>query len=410
MLKVQKFGGTSVGSVENIVKVANIIRNTNFDHKVVVVVSAMAGATNRLVSLSQEVIEKTFATDSNGISYENEYDTVLSVGETTSSALLAIALNRLGIKAISLQGWQIPIITSPFHNKAMIESIDSEKLQELLQNGFIPIISGFQGVTSDNRITTLGRGGSDITALAIAAAMKVDECDIYTDVDGVYSADPRIIPNATLLPSMRYEEILEYASAGAKVLHPRAVEIAANYGIKVNIISTFSNVCGTTIEGGNMINDIKIEQRRVSGITIRKNCFFNKISGDSVEDILNYVKTTCCVHGQSNRVHNQLLEDQLIAIEPSVKEVSGIIISSKELDINTSSIFGIETFDNVSLISIIGYGIRNDMVIMSRILSFAQKYNVIYVQNSESMVQIFIHDQTNNADELVLELHTEFIG
>ena len=234
-----KFGGTSVANIDRIKAVALKIKSeVEKKNKIIAVVSAMSGVTNDLVSLVKQASE----------TYESsEYDAVLSSGEQVTSALLSIALQSLGIKSRSWLGWQIPIITNDVHGNARIKEIKKENILKSLDNGFVTIVSGFQGISSKNRITTLGRGGSDTSAVALAAAFSADRCDIYTDVDGIYTTDPRIVKNAKKLDYITYEEMLELASQGAKVLHTRSVALAMKYSVKLRVLSSFQNLPGTTV-------------------------------------------------------------------------------------------------------------------------------------------------------------------
>ena len=251
---VLKFGGTSVADVPQIKKIALKIKlEVELGYKVITVVSAMSGVTNNLINLVK---------DTSDIPPYSEYDTVLSTGEQVTSALLAIALNKLKIKARSWLGWQIPIVTDNTYGKSAIEEIKTENILNDLEINQVAIVSGFQGVSNDNRITTLGRGGSDTTAVAMAASFLADRCDIYTDVDGVYTSDPRIVKSAKKLEIITYEEMLELASQGAKVLQTRSVALAMKYGVKLRVLSSFENLPGTSIikEENNM------EKSEISGI------------------------------------------------------------------------------------------------------------------------------------------------
>ena len=251
---VLKFGGTSVADVSQIKKIALKIKlEVELGYKVITVVSAMSGVTNNLINLVK---------DTSDIPPYSEYDTVLSTGEQVTSALLAIALNKLKIKARSWLGWQIPIVTDNTYGKSAIEEIKTENILNDLEINQVAIVSGFQGVSNDNRITTLGRGGSDTTAVAMAASFLADRCDIYTDVDGVYTTDPRIVKSAKKLEIITYEEMLELASQGAKVLQTRSVALAMKYGVKLRVLSSFENLPGTSIikEENNM------EKSEISGI------------------------------------------------------------------------------------------------------------------------------------------------
>ena len=251
---VLKFGGTSVADVPQIKKIALKIKlEVEQGYKVITVVSAMSGVTNNLINLVKNTSD---------IPPYSEYDTVLSTGEQVTSALLAIALNNLKIKARSWLGWQIPIVTDNTYGKSAIEEIKTENILNDLEINQVAIVSGFQGVSNDKRITTLGRGGSDTTAVAMAASFLADRCDIYTDVDGVYTTDPRIVKSAKKLEIITYEEMLELASQGAKVLQTRSVALAMKYGVKLRVLSSFKNLPGTSIikEENNM------EKSEISGI------------------------------------------------------------------------------------------------------------------------------------------------
>ena len=253
-LLVLKFGGTSVADITRIKKVALKVKlEVDKGNKIIVVVSAMSGVTNDLINLVKETSEN----------YQlSEYDTILSSGEQITAALLSIALQALNIKSRSWLGWQVPIITNNFYGKALIKEIKTENISQSLDNDFVAIVSGFQGISGENRITTLGRGGSDTSAVALAAAFSADRCDIYTDVDGVYTTDPRIVKNARKLDYITYEEMLELASQGAKVLQTRSVALAMKYSVNLRVLSSFEDLPGTTIrnEGYNM------EKTEISGI------------------------------------------------------------------------------------------------------------------------------------------------
>jgi aspartate kinase len=252
---VMKFGGTSVADLDRIRNVANRVkREVEAGNEVAVVVSAMAGATNQLVKWCQELSPLHDA---------REYDTVVATGEQVTIGLLAIALQTIGVDARSWQGWQIPIVTDAAHGKARVESIDGRLLIERMQQGQVPVIAGFQGIEpARNRVTTLGRGGSDLSAVAVAAAVKADRCDIYTDVDGVYTTDPRIVPRARKLDRISYEEMLELASVGAKVLQTRSVELAMKQRVRVQVLSSFEDKPGSLV----VDEDEIVEQPIVSGI------------------------------------------------------------------------------------------------------------------------------------------------
>jgi len=258
---VMKFGGTSVADLARIHNVArHVKREVDAGHEVAVVVSAMSGKTNELVGWVQGMPK---ATGGNSPFFDaREYDAVVASGEQVTSGLLAIALQSMGIHARSWQGWQIPLRTDNAHGAARIESIDGAQIVERMGQGQVAVVAGFQGLSDNNRVTTLGRGGSDTSAVALAAALKAERCDIYTDVDGVYTCDPRIVTKARKLAKITYEEMLEMASLGAKVLQTRSVELAMNHRVRVQVLSSFEDKPGTLVVDEEEI----VEQAVVSGI------------------------------------------------------------------------------------------------------------------------------------------------
>jgi aspartate kinase len=258
-LIVQKFGGTSVGSIERIGQVAEkVARFRQEGHDVVVVVSAMSGETNRLIALAHEIQERPVP---------REMDVLISTGEQVTTALLSMSLNKLGVKAKSYNGSQVRILTDDSHTKARIREIDDKRLRASLEEGYVIVVAGFQGVDEHGNITTLGRGGSDTTAVALAAALKADECQIYTDVDGVYTTDPRVVDGARRLDQITFEEMLEMASMGSKVLQIRAVEFAGKYQVPLRVLHSFEEGPGTliTLEDAN-----KMETPTIAGIAFNR--------------------------------------------------------------------------------------------------------------------------------------------
>jgi aspartate kinase len=251
---VMKFGGTSVGDCDRIKNVARRVKSEfEAGNQVAVVVSAMSGVTNQLVDYCRQIAPLHDA---------REYDVVVSTGEQVTIGLLAIALRELGLRARSWTGWQVPIRTDDAHGKARIESIETDELLAAMEGGQIAVVAGFQGIGPENRITTLGRGGSDTSAVALAAALDADRCDIYTDVDGVYTTDPRIVAKARKLDKISYEEMLELASVGAKVLQTRSVEMAMKHRVRVQVLSSFEDKPGTLV----CDEDEIVEKELVSGI------------------------------------------------------------------------------------------------------------------------------------------------
>lgn len=265
---VMKFGGTSMAGTERIRNVAARVKHeVDAGNEVAVVVSAMAGETDRLVNFCREAAP---------LHDPREYDVVVAAGEQVTSGLLAITLQAMGVKARSWLGWQLPIRTSAAHASARIEDIDTTGLIAAMQSGEVAVIPGFQGLTADDRITTLGRGGSDTSAVAVAAAVKADRCDIYTDVDGVYTTDPRIVPRARKLAKVTYEEMLELASVGAKVLQTRSVGLAMKENVRVQVLSSFDDptdnpITGTLIVGDDEIGEDEMERQLITGIAHDKN-------------------------------------------------------------------------------------------------------------------------------------------
>ena len=252
---VQKFGGTSVADTQRIKEAAKKVAFEHSQgHQVVVVVSAMAGVTNKLIEFKNSVNNSLDA---------SEYDVVLSSGEQTSAALMALALQNMGVRARSWLGWQIPIWTDNVHGKARITGIETDLLENQLKENEIVVVAGFQGLTPDKRITTLGRGGSDLTAVALAGALRARQCDIFTDVEGIYTCDPRIVSSASKLDKITYEEMMEMSSLGAKVLQTRAVELAMNYNVRIQVRSAFIDSPGTYL----VSEDEIVEQQVVSGIS-----------------------------------------------------------------------------------------------------------------------------------------------
>ncbi len=255
---VQKFGGTSLAGVEQIKSQAERVKSeVDAGNQVAVVVSAMAGVTSQLAD---------WADDISNLYDVREYDVVVASGEQVTSGLMAMALQNLGITARSWLGWQVPISTDESHGKARIEGIDTAELERRLENGEVPVVAGFQGIGNDRRITTLGRGGSDVSAVALAAALGADRCDIFTDVDGVYTADPRIVAKARKLDKITYEEMLEMASQGARVLHTRSVALAMKRGVRLQVRSGFAAAPGTLV----VDEDEIVEKELVSGIAYKR--------------------------------------------------------------------------------------------------------------------------------------------
>ena len=261
-LIIQKYGGTSVGNVERIQNVANkVSKCVKEGHQVVVTVSAMSGETNRLTSLANVITNEPS---------KREMDVLLTTGEQVTIALLSMALQNIEHDAVSYTGWQVPITTNNVHSKARIESINGDKIKSQLDQGKVVVVAGFQGMSEEDNITTLGRGGSDTTAVALAAALSADECQIYTDVDGVYTTDPRVVPNAKRLDYITYDEMLEMASLGTKVLQSRSVEFASKYKVPLRVLSSMQEGGGTLLISEKDFEELDMEKPLISGIAFSR--------------------------------------------------------------------------------------------------------------------------------------------
>ncbi|NDB84586.1 MAG: aspartate kinase, partial [Alphaproteobacteria bacterium] len=276
-LLVLKFGGTSLGDIDRIKKVALMIHEIKLKgNDVAVVVSAMAGDTNKILSLCSDII------NNRSLSKSAEIDNALSTGETLSASLLCLAVMEMDLKAISLQAWQAGIRSNDTYQDAMITGLNSNIISDYIKRGYIPVLTGFQALNTKGRITTIGRGGSDTSAAIIAASIGADSCDIYTDVEGIYTLDPRLSDRAKIIKQISFEEVLELAGSGAKVLHPRCVEICMRYKIPLRVFSSFTNKSGTIIM--NEVNEIN----KITGISFLKNLLFIKIPniGGEIGDFL----------------------------------------------------------------------------------------------------------------------------
>ncbi len=399
-LIVQKFGGTSVGDVERIQNVAKRVkREVDAGNQVAVVVSAMSGVTNQLVD---------YVTTITPLYDTREYDVVVSSGEQVTSGLLALALQDLGVPARSWLGWQMPVNTDSAHGKARILDIDGEEVKKRLANGEVAVVPGFQGVGSDNRVTTLGRGGSDTSAVALAAALDADRCDIYTDVDGVYTTDPRIVAKARKLEKVTFEEMLEMASVGAKVLQTRSVEVAMKHGVRLQVRSSFSDEEGTLV----VDEDEIVEQELISGVAYSRD--EAKITLIGVED----------TPGIAAKIFGPLAEAS-INVDMIVQNVSE---DGKSTDMtftvpNTDMERAVEVvkahtsevgfkelqFDpDVAKISVIGVGMRSHAGIAQRMFqALADKsINIQVISTSEIKVSVLIAEEYT---ELAIRaLHTAY--
>ena len=397
---VMKFGGTSVGDMERIRHVASLVkREVDAGNEVAVAVSAMSGETNKLVGLTKEAAALHDA---------REYDVVVSAGEQVSSGLLALALQEQGVSARSWLGWQIPIKTSDAHASARILDIETAGMEDRMSQGQVAVIAGFQGIGPDGRITTLGRGGTDTSAVALAAALKADRCDIYTDVDGVYTTDPRIVEKARKLDKISYEEMLELASLGAKVLQTRSVELAMVQGVRVQVLSSFEDVPGTLVCDEEEI----VEQELVSGIAYSKN--EAKITLLNVQDTPG---VAAAIFGP--------LADQSINVDMIVQNISEdgrttdltFTVTREDLPRAVSVIensckdIGYEKLvsdESVTKVSVIGVGMRSHAGVAQKMFqTLAEKgINIQVISTSEIKVSVLIDDQYTEL--AVRALHTAY--
>ncbi len=385
-LIVHKYGGTSVGSIEKIKNVAKKVAKVKDEgHDVIVVVSAMSGETNKLIGMANEMTERPD---------EREYDALISTGEQVTSTLLAIALNSIGYPAVSFQGHQIKIITDSAFTKARIQRIDSEKVRNELKAGKIIIVSGFQGVDEHGNITTLGRGGSDTTGVAIAAALKADECIIYTDVDGVYTTDPNICPNARKLDRITYEEMLEMASLGAKVLQIRSVEFAQKYNVPLRVKSTFVENEGTLVTK----EEEKVEAPLVSGVAYDKN--EAKITLQGVPDKPGIATKIFTPLAEANINVDMIVQnvsaeghtDLTFTVPKSDFKKALEIVKNTAKDIEARNVIADE---NIAKVSVVGVGMRSHSGVAAKMFDLLSKegINIMMISTSEIKVSCVIDNK-----------------
>ena len=399
-LIVQKFGGTSVGDLDRIRNVAQRVKaEVDAGNHVAVVVSAMAGTTNRLVE---------WARDIGPLHDAREYDTIVATGEQVTVGLLAIALQNLGVDARSWLGWQIPVVTDNIHGAARIDHIDTSKMRERVLGGQVAVVAGFQGIAPDGRIATLGRGGSDTSAVAIAAALGADRCDIYTDVDGVYTTDPRIAPKARKLDKITFEEMLELASSGAKVLQTRSVAMAMRHNVNLQVRSSFNDAPGTFV----VDEDSIVEQEKISGIA-----YSPDEAKLTIQGLPDRPGIAANVFGQ--------LADQHVNVDMIVQSASS---ETKRTDITFSvsrdhlaqaieiieknkedlGFEGIDANENVTKISVVGMAMRSQPgVARAMFETLAEKgINLEVISTSEIKISVLIASEYTEL--AVRSLHTAF--
>ena len=399
-LIVQKYGGTSVADTERIKAVAaRAVETAKKGNKVIIVVSAMSGETNKLTAFAHDITKRPD---------EREMDMLLSSGERITSSLMAMAIMELGCGSVSLTGRQVGIRTDSSHTNAMIESISSDRLQQALDEEKIPVVAGFQGIDEFSDVTTLGRGGSDTTAVAIAAALKADACEIYTDVEGVYTADPRLVPDARKMERISYDEMLEMASLGAKVLHGRAVEFAKKYDVPLVVRSSFNDAPGTLVTK----EDIDMEKIVVTGVAHNKNQARITIMG--IPDTPGIAATIFDNIAKANLnvdmiVQNISVSDNATDLSFTVPEAD----SEKALEITQKvsdklKAKGVDMNKDVAKVSIVGVGMQSHFGVAAQMFDTLSKngINIKMISTSEIKVSCVVDEK--QVDAAVQALHDSF--
>lgn len=399
---VQKYGGTSVANKEKLMDVSqNIIKEIKKGRKLVVVVSAQGKTTNKLIEEEKEITENPNS---------REHDVLVSVGEQITISKLAMMLNDLGYKAKSYTGWQIPIVTTSENESARIKWINSEKLRKDLEDGYTIIVAGFQGVDENNNITTLGRGGSDTTAVAIAASLNT-RCDIYTDVDGVLTADPRSIENAKKINNISYDEMLEFASMGAKVLHNRCVEIAKNYDIDLRVRTVKD---GNPTKGTRVSDTKNLETYSINGVTrdsdvCKVSVFGNEKGLNTYElcDILaekNIDIDLVTLENEKNINSNDIV---FTIKEEKIRDIKEILIDNKQ-NLEKLNIREILLEDGLSKITVIGIGIANKVSVISKIFKILKENNIDIHMINVSEIKISVLVNLENSNKALKEIYNYF--
>ena len=398
-LIVQKFGGTSVGSAERILNVAACVKEEiKRGNNVVVVVSAMGKSTDQLVSLAKEISTRP---------NKREMDMLLSTGEQVTISLLSMALNQQGLNAVSFTGWQAGIVTEPVHGNARITKINTDAIQTQLSEGKVVIVAGFQGITEEGEITTLGRGGSDTTAVALAAALKADKCDIYTDVTGVFTTDPRYVKAARKLLSVSYDEMLELANLGAGVLHPRAVEFAKNYQVQLEVRSSMEKIKGTVIEG-----EATMEQNLV----VRGVAFEDEITKVTVLGLTNSLTSLSTIF--TTLAQNHLNVDIIIqsTTEGGSANLSfsihtnDLVETLKVLEDN-KEVLGYEQLDaenKLAKVSIVGSGMISNPGVAAKMFEVLASNNILIKMVSTSEIKVSAVVEEKQMLKSVEALHSAF--
>ena len=400
-LIIQKYGGTSVADGARVKEVAKrVLKYRSEGHDVVVVVSAPAGVTDSLLKRAKDITD---------LPDKRELDMLLTTGEQISIALLSMAIKDMGGDAISYNAFQVKFGTTADHTKALITNIDTTKIKERLKEGKVVVFAGFQGITIDNEITTLGRGGSDTTAVALGVALNADEVEIYTDVDGVYTADPRIVKNSKKLNEISYQEMLEMAASGAKVLHPRSVEIAAKYGIHIHLRSSFDNSKGTIVKGEEEI----MEKSKIVGVSSSKNEGKITILGmpdkpgiaAKVFATLAKAKINTDIIVQSSSTNKELNNISFTVSKTDLPEA--IAISEKiKTEIGATSIL---SDGNVAKVSVIGVGLKSHYETTADIFDTLAENNINIDMISCSEINVSCIISQDDVDKAVIALHDKFI-
>ncbi len=399
-LIVQKFGGTSVGDLDRIRNVAQRVKTeTDAGNHVAVVVSAMAGTTNQLVEWARDIGPMHDA---------REYDTIVATGEQVTVGLLAIALQNLGVDARSWLGWQIPLNTDSIHGAARIEDIDTTKMRERVLAGQVAVVAGFQGIAPDGRIATLGRGGSDTSAVALAAALGAERCDIYTDVDGVYTTDPRIAPKARKLDQITFEEMLELASSGAKVLQTRSVAMAMRHNVNLQVRSSFNDAPGTFVVNEDSI----MEQEQISGIA-----YSPDEAKITIEGLPDHPGIAARVFGQL--ADNHVNVDMIVQSASTTTQRTDITFSVGRGDAAQAveiieknkdelGYEGVDSNENVTKISVVGTAMRTQPGVAKAMFeTLAEKgINLEVISTSEIKISVLI--AAEYTELAVRSLHTAF--
>ena len=397
--KVMKFGGTSVGSTERIRNVAKrIIGETSKGHEIVVVVSAMGKSTDEMVRLAEDLTSQPS---------KREMDMLLSTGEQVTIALLTMALQHMGQEAVSYTGWQAGIVTESVHGNARIEKMDSVRIEHSLTEGKVVVVAGFQGMDSFGEITTLGRGGSDTTAVALAAAIKAEQCDIYTDVDGIYTSDPRFVHGARKLEQLSYDEMLELANLGAGVLHPRAVEFAKNYGMPLSVRSSLSEVTGTilmeepTMENNLIVRGVAFEPEIVR-LTIGYEVPFNG-------SLAKIFTTLAKHHVNVDIIVQSIMEGTQPSVSFSIKKedfASTIeILESKKVELGYQS----SNFEvGLAKVSIVGSGMVSNPGVAAQMFDRLRKEGIPVKMVSTSEIKVSVVVPESDMIKATNALHDEF--